>query len=116
MLDQANVDLNIGCVVITPLSWTDLYLVNSRLTVPPCLCLGSWAIKVQLPLEIYGSGFLNTLGEFLRSRAGNLANDLDSLWYDRVGQAFETIGLRCQCPVAGAHSASWFNAELRALM
>lgn len=38
--DQTSGNLKMGYVVVSPLSWSNHYLVNFKLAIPPCLCIG----------------------------------------------------------------------------
>ncbi|XP_066486426.1 serine protease 33-like [Tiliqua scincoides] len=111
---QADGDLEVEDIKITPLSWTDHFLVGFRLVAASHLRNGRGSHSMIRPRRLMDpNGFLSALGDFPVARAGDPPGALVDLWNTEMARALDEIAPERPLPSRRVRAAPWFSEELR---
>ncbi|KAF7254138.1 hypothetical protein EYD10_00669 [Varanus komodoensis] len=108
--------LRVSNVCLTPLSWSDHFLVRFVLESNFSLCKGVDPILWVRPRSrMDPEGFLKALGEFPADKTGAPVEALVELWNGVMTRAVDTIAPKRPLPPGRARSSPWYTPELRAM-
>ncbi|KAF7247959.1 putative RNA-directed DNA polymerase from transposon BS [Varanus komodoensis] len=108
--------LRVSNLCLTPLSWSDHFLVRFVLESDFSLCKGADPIVWVRPRSrMDPEGFLKALGEFPADKTGAPVEALVELWNGEMTRAVDTIAPKHPLPPGRAHSSPWYTPELRAM-
>ncbi|KAF7251550.1 hypothetical protein EYD10_03015 [Varanus komodoensis] len=108
--------LRVRNLCLTPLSWSDHFLVRFVLKNGLSLCKGVDPIVWVRPrIRMDPDGFLKALGEFPADKTGAPVKALVELWNGEMTRAIDTIAPKCPLPPGRAHSSPWYTPELWAM-
>ncbi|KAF7253354.1 Fibroblast growth factor receptor 2 [Varanus komodoensis] len=101
---------------LTPLSWSDHFLMRFVLESSLSLCKGADPIVWVCPWSRMDlDGFLKALGEFPADKTGAPVEALVELWNGEMTRAIDMIAPKRPLPPGRAHSSPWYTPELRAM-
>ncbi|KAF7249630.1 putative RNA-directed DNA polymerase from transposon BS [Varanus komodoensis] len=113
---QEESGLRVRNLCLTPLSWSDHFLVRLVLESGLSLCKGVDPIVWVRPRSwMDPDGFLQALGEFPADKTGAPVKALVELWNGEMTRAVDTITPKRPLPPGRAHSSPWYTSELRAM-
>ncbi|KAF7253150.1 hypothetical protein EYD10_01179 [Varanus komodoensis] len=113
---QEEGDLRVRNLCLTPLSWSEHFLVRFEFKSSLSLCKGADLIVLVRPwIRMDPDGFLKTLGEFPVDKAGAPVNALVKLWNGEMTRAIDMIAPKRPLPPGRAHSSPWYTPELRTM-
>ncbi|KAF7242353.1 putative RNA-directed DNA polymerase from transposon BS [Varanus komodoensis] len=113
---QEEGDLRVRNLSLTPLSWSDHFLIRFELESGLSLCKGADPIVLVRPQSrMDPDGFLEALGDFPVDKAGNPVDALVELWNGEMTRAIHMITPKCPLPPGKARSYPWYTPELRAM-
>ncbi|KAF7247270.1 Netrin receptor UNC5B [Varanus komodoensis] len=108
--------LRVRNLCLTPLSWSDHFLVRFVLESDISLCKGADPIVWVRPRSrMDPEGFLKALGEFPADKTGAPVEALVELWNGEMTRAVDTIAPKRPLPPGRARSSPWYTPELRAM-
>ncbi|KAF7254804.1 RNA-directed DNA polymerase from mobile element jockey [Varanus komodoensis] len=108
--------LRVRNLCLTPLSWSDHFLVRFVLESDFSLCKGADPIVWVRPRSrMDPEGFLKALGEFPADKMGAPVEALVELWNGEMTRAVDTIAPKRSLPPGRARSSPWYTPELRAM-
>ncbi|KAF7238137.1 Sperm-associated antigen 17, partial [Varanus komodoensis] len=108
--------LRVSNLCLTPLSWSDHFLVRFVLESDFSLCTGADPIMWVRPRSwMDPEGFLKALGEFPADKTGAPVEALVELWNGEMTRAVDTIAPKHPLPPGRARSSPWYTPELRAM-
>ncbi|KAF7251034.1 putative RNA-directed DNA polymerase from transposon BS [Varanus komodoensis] len=108
--------LRVRNLCLTPLSWSDHFLVRFVLESGLSLCKGADPIVWVRPQSwMDPDGFLKALGEFPADKTGAPVEALVELWNGQMTRAVDTIAPKHPLPPGRARSSPWYTPELRAM-
>ncbi|KAF7238147.1 Sperm-associated antigen 17 [Varanus komodoensis] len=115
-MGQEEGDLRVRNLSLTPLSWSDHFLIRFELESGLSLCKGADPIVLVCPRSrMDPDGFLEALGDFPVGKAGDPVDALVELWNEEMTRAIDTIAPKRPLPPGRAHSSPWYTPELRAM-
>ncbi|KAF7250183.1 putative RNA-directed DNA polymerase from transposon BS [Varanus komodoensis] len=113
---QEEGDLRVRNLCLTPLSWSDHFLVRFVLESGLSLCKGADPIVWVRPWSrMDPDGFLKALGEFPADKTGAPVEALVEQWNTEMTRAVDTIAPKRPLPPGRVHSSPWYTPELRAM-
>ncbi|KAF7239258.1 hypothetical protein EYD10_14085 [Varanus komodoensis] len=113
---QEEGDLRVRNLSLTPLSWSDHFLIRFELESGLSLCKGADPIVLVRPQSrMDPDGFLEALGDFPVDKAGDPVDVLVVLWNEQMTRAIDTIAPKRPLPPGRARSSPWYTPELRAM-
>ncbi|KAF7243157.1 Ephrin type-A receptor 4 [Varanus komodoensis] len=116
LMGQEEGGLRVRNLCLTPLSWSDHFLVRFVLESGLSLCKGVDPIVWVSPRSrMDPDGFLKALGEFPADKTGAPVEALVELWNGEMTRAVDTIVPKHPLPPGRAHSSPWHTPELRAM-
>ncbi|KAF7234897.1 E3 ubiquitin-protein ligase TRIM21 [Varanus komodoensis] len=108
--------LRVRNLCLTPLSWSDHFLVRfvleSNLSLCKCVDTIVWVCPQS---RMDPDGFLKALGEFLANKTGAPVGALVELWNGEMTRAVDTIAPKHPLPLGRARSSPWYTPELWAM-
>ncbi|KAF7241018.1 RNA-directed DNA polymerase from mobile element jockey [Varanus komodoensis] len=108
--------LRVRNLCLTPLSWSDHFLVRFVLESDFSLCKGADPIVWVRPRSrMDPEGFLKALGEFPADKTGAPVEALVELWNGEMTRAVDTIAPKRPLPPGRARTSPWYTPELRAM-
>ncbi|KAF7253695.1 hypothetical protein EYD10_00878 [Varanus komodoensis] len=108
--------LRVRNLCLTPLSWSDHFLVRFVLESDLSLCKSAGPIVWVHPQSwMDPDGFLKALGEFPADKTGVPVEALVELWNREMTRAVDTIAPKRPLPPGRAHSSPWYTPELRVM-
>ncbi|KAF7245134.1 Threonylcarbamoyladenosine tRNA methylthiotransferase [Varanus komodoensis] len=108
--------LRVRNLCLTPLSWSDHFLVRFVLESGLSLCKGADPfVWVHSRSQVDPDGFLKALGEFPADKTGAPVEALVELWNGEMARAVDTIAPKRPLLPGRAHSSPWFTPELRVM-
>ncbi|KAF7236044.1 putative RNA-directed DNA polymerase from transposon BS [Varanus komodoensis] len=115
-MGQEEGGLRVRNLCLTPLSWSDHFLVRFVLESGLSLCKGVDPIVWVCPRsQTDPDGFLKALGEFPADKTGAPVKALVELWNGEMTRAIDTIAPKRPLLPGRAHSSPWYTPELRAM-
>ncbi|KAF7250260.1 EGF-like repeat and discoidin I-like domain-containing protein 3 [Varanus komodoensis] len=113
---QEEGDLRMSNLCLTPLSWSDHFLMRFELDSGLSLCKGADRIVLVHPQSrMDPDGFLKALGKFPVDKAGAPVDALVELWNGEMARAIDTIAPKCLLLSGRACSSPWYTPELWAM-
>ncbi|KAF7246017.1 putative RNA-directed DNA polymerase from transposon BS [Varanus komodoensis] len=113
---QEEGDLRVRNLSLTPLSWSDHFLIRFELESGLSLCKGADPIILVRPQsQMDPDGFLEALGDFPVDKAGAPVDALVEVWNDEMTRAIDTIAPKRPLPPGRARSSPWYTPELWAM-
>ena len=86
-------------LVVTPLSWSDHFLVKFSLLASSSPCKGGGSLKMIRPRrQMDPDGFLNALGDYLSDMVGTPVEVQVTLWNREMTRAVDTIAHKHPLP------------------
>ncbi|KAF7253167.1 Xanthine dehydrogenase/oxidase [Varanus komodoensis] len=114
--EQEEGGLRVSNLCLTPLSWSDHFLVRFVLESDFSLCKGVDPIVWVCPRSrMDPEGFLKALGEFPADKTGAPVEALVELWNGEMNRAVDMIAPKRPLPPGRARSSPWYTPELRAM-
>ncbi|KAF7237672.1 Holo-[acyl-carrier-protein] synthase [Varanus komodoensis] len=110
---QEEGDLRVRNLRLTPLSWSDHFLMRFEFRAGLSLCKGPDPIMMVRPRsQMDPDGFLRALGDFPVDKAGAPVDALVELWNGEMARVFDMI-----TPLlpSRARPSPWYTSELRAM-
>ncbi|KAF7235017.1 C-type lectin domain family 2 member D, partial [Varanus komodoensis] len=108
--------LRVRNLCLTPLSWSDHFLVRFVLESDFSLCKGVDPIVWVHPRSrMDPEGFLKALGEFPADKTGAPVEALVELWNGEMTRAVDMIAPKRPLPPGRTRSSPWYTPELRAM-
>ncbi|KAF7243052.1 putative RNA-directed DNA polymerase from transposon BS [Varanus komodoensis] len=105
--------LRVRNLCLTPLAWSDHFLVRFVLKSDLSLCKGADPIVWVRPRSwMDPDGFLKALGEFPADKTGAPVEALVELWNGEMTRAVDTIAPKHPLLPGRAHSCPWYTPEL----
>ncbi|KAF7243480.1 putative RNA-directed DNA polymerase from transposon BS, partial [Varanus komodoensis] len=115
-MGQEEGDLRVRNLCLTPLSWSDHFLVRFELESNLSLCKGEDPIVLVRPRSgMDPDVFLKALGEFPVDKAGAPVDALVELWNGDMTRDIDTIAPKRPLLPGRARSSPWYTPELRAM-
>uniref|UniRef100_A0A8D2IPS6 Reverse transcriptase domain-containing protein n=1 Tax=Varanus komodoensis TaxID=61221 RepID=A0A8D2IPS6_VARKO len=113
--EQEEGDLRVRNLSLTPLSWSDHFLIRFELKSGLSLCKGEDPIALVCPRSwMDPDGFLEALGDFPFDKDGDPVDALVELW-NEMTRTIDMIAPKRPLPPGKARSSPWYTPELRAM-